>query len=138
MQASISLAREVASAMRLGVHLLLVHEVPCAVGRRERGACEFSEFFQDGWTPTHLLRANIYGEIAIALKDGAWRRAGLAILRSKLGARLGDRTPIEVHEPDGFARHQELLFAQRMRLVRTAAVLKLRAHTASESLCCWT
>ena len=58
----------------------------------DRHACEFSDFFREGWTPKHLLRANLYGEIAIALKAGAWRKAGLALVAAKLAARVGEQT----------------------------------------------
>ena len=59
------------------------------------------QFFQDGWTPKHLLRANVYDEIAVALKDGAWRKAGLALLRKKLAERPGERLPVDVLEELG-------------------------------------
>ena len=55
---------QVTAAMRLGMHLLLIHEVPGArLGDNEaRHACVFEKFFEDppDGTPKHLLRAGIY------------------------------------------------------------------------------
>ena len=47
-----------------------------------RGACDFNDFWNDGWTPKHLLRgeANVYKQIAIALKGGAWRKASMVMV----------------------------------------------------------
>ena len=53
---------QVTAAMRQGVHLLLIHEVPGArLGDNEaRHACIFEHFFEDHTTPKHLLKAGIY------------------------------------------------------------------------------
>ena len=97
---SISFAREVAQAQRLGVHLLLVHEFPSVMDEAgsTRGACDFNDFWNEGWTPKHLLtgKANVYQQIAIALKPGAWRIAGLATVALKMGEGGGERLPIEL------------------------------------------
>lgn len=78
-------AREVALAMRKGVHLLLAHEMPGPGqwheedrrmsengGQNARHGVDFGSFFEHpqgrGATPTCLLRAGIYRQIAIALK----------------------------------------------------------------------
>ena len=77
-------AREVCEAMRLGVPLLLVHESPSALDTCEYNAldrrADFNDFWLEGWTPKHLLTgdANIYKKIAIAIKPGDWKAAGLA------------------------------------------------------------
>ena len=39
--------------MRLGVHMLCVHEFPSLVGP-PRHECEFALMFGDGWTPQYL------------------------------------------------------------------------------------
>ena len=80
--------------MRAGVHLLLCHEFPSMLGdNEERAACAFNDFWNDGWTPPWLLKgdANVYRQIAIALKGGAWRPAGLAKLAKELAKGGGNR-----------------------------------------------
>jgi hypothetical protein len=42
--------------------------------------------------------ANVYKQIAIALKPGAWRRAGLATVLIKMGEGGGERQPVNVLE----------------------------------------
>ena len=100
---SIAYAREVAIAQRKGVHLLLAHEYPCCLdalvpGGMSRGACEFNDFWNEGWTPKHLLTgdANVYKQIAMALKPGPFRAAGLAVVLNKMGEGGGERAPIEL------------------------------------------
>ena len=85
---SAAFAHEVCEAMRMGVHLLLCHEFPSVLGdNQKRHACTFNEFFRDGWTPRWLLKDDsfLYNQIAIALKGGPWREAGLAKLAKELG-----------------------------------------------------
>ena len=75
------------AAQSLGVPLLLVHEAPSAVeADAVRGACPFDDFWNDGWTPKHLLKGstNVYKQIATALKPDVWRKAGLATVALKL------------------------------------------------------
>ena len=97
---SAAFTREVEEAQRLGIHLLLVHEFPSAVEDigTTRGACNFNDFWNDGWTPRHLLtgNANVYKQIAIALKPGAWRDAGLATVALKMSEGGGERRPINL------------------------------------------
>ena len=84
------------AALRKGVHLLPVHEMPSAVDDDpQRGACAFNDFWND-CTPNHLLKgdANIYKQIAIALKPGAWRKAGLATVVGKMAKGGGERQPV--------------------------------------------
>ena len=101
-EASAAFTREVELAQRLGVHLLLVHEFPSALDddASTRGACDFNDMWNEGWTPKHLLtgEANVYKQIAIALKPGAWRRAGLATVLIKMGEGGGERQPVNVLE----------------------------------------
>ena len=69
-------AREVCDAMREGVHRFLIHEVPGARkgDKEKRHSCEFERFFMDDTTPKFLLKAKIYGEIAMNLAGDEWRR----------------------------------------------------------------
>jgi len=80
---------EVMKAMDLGVHLLLVHEMPGVGGQAERHGCDFGTFFSDT-VPNELLQRGIYSQIAIALKGGEWRKASMAMLSSVLGMRGED------------------------------------------------
>ena len=92
--ASAAYAHEVCEAMRAGVHLLPAHELPSMLGDNEtRCACDFNDFWNEGWTPRYLLKgdANVYKQIAVALKGGAWRPAGLSIVASKLAKGGGSR-----------------------------------------------
>ena len=100
-QASKAFAHEVCEAERLGVRLLLAHEFPSIVcDDAARGACPFGDFIHDS-TPKHLLQgaAAVYTQIAIALKAGAWRRAGLVALAFKLAEGGGERAPVDLDEP---------------------------------------
>jgi len=89
------LEAEVRSAMRYGAYVLLVHERPCidddlAGALNARHACEFKDFFAT--TPPALLRANIYGEIAVPLAGGAARPTSLRLLViaiAKSGNKIG-------------------------------------------------
>ena len=100
-------AHEVCEARRLGIPLLLVHEMPSVIETQaegeERRACDFNDFWNEGWTPQHLLvgDANLYKQIATALKPGEWRKAGLAaVIRTMHDSGGGQRHPIHVHEPE--------------------------------------
>ena len=91
---SAAFAHEVCEALRKGVHLLVCHEFPSMLGDGEgRHACAFNDFWREGWTPRWLLKgdSNVYKQIAIALKGGAWREAGLAKLAQALAKGGGDR-----------------------------------------------
>lgn len=80
--ASIALAADIHQAMDLGVHLLLVHEMPGLGGQEQRYAVDFGAFFSsppDG-TPNELLQRGIYAKIAVAMKGGAWREASMVLL----------------------------------------------------------
>ena len=61
--------------------LLLVHETDAA----RDGVAEFAHFFGSAATPPELLDLKIYAEIAIALKEGAYRAVSLAMVASNLG-----------------------------------------------------
>jgi hypothetical protein len=76
-EASTAFAREVARAMRLGVHCLLIHEVPGARrGDNEaRRACPFEHFFEPHTTPTELIKAGLYNE-----STSCWAQTHVALL----------------------------------------------------------
>ena len=117
-EVSAALAHEVCEAQRLGVHLLLAHEMPSVIADTdERHACAFNDFWNDGWTPRWLLQgdANVYKQIAIALKGGEWRPAGITKLAMELakGGGARERWLVEPAEPgyvssDSFIKEQAL------------------------------
>jgi membrane protease YdiL (CAAX protease family) len=94
-----ALAHEVVLAMRAGVDVILVHEMP-GIGQEGRHPVEFGTFFScvDGATPSHLLKAGIYDKIAVALKGGAWRKASMALLAKELQV-APTHKPVDVTEP---------------------------------------
>ena len=86
-EASAAFVQDVSAAQALGVPLLLVHEAPSALeADAVRSACPFNDFWNDGWTPKHLLTGSthVYKQIATALKPDVWRKAGLATVALKL------------------------------------------------------
>ena len=99
---SAAFAREVCKALQLGVPLLLAHEFPSAIemtSGAKRGACPFDDFWNEGSTPKYLLQGNthIYQQLAIALKPGEWRRAGLVRLALEMSNSRGERAPARRH-----------------------------------------
>jgi hypothetical protein len=60
--------------------------------------------FDDGWTPSHLSSgaANLYKEIAIALKAAEWRQPGLVALISKVATSAGEREPLKFNVPASY------------------------------------
>jgi hypothetical protein len=58
----------------------------------------FNEFWNDDWTPKHLLKgdANVYRQITIALKPNEWRTAGLVTVLDKMHDFNGERKIINV------------------------------------------
>ena len=82
-----ALADDVRQAMRAGKHLVLAHEMIGLDQADERRGVEFGTFFEhaDGATPRDLLRDGIYMSVAIPLKAGHYRRAGLTMLVHALG-----------------------------------------------------
>ena len=95
--------------MSLGVHLLLVHEMP-GVGQDERYCVEFDVFF-DGRTPEQLLRAGIYGEVAVPFKGGPWRRASMVMLAHAIGKMTQHNQVGNMVKVDKWIR-QSLLFGR--------------------------
>jgi hypothetical protein len=73
-------------------------------------ACEFNDFWNDGWTPKHLLKgdANVYKQIAMALKPGEWRNAGLVTVLEKMRTFDGERKIIKVDASEPFSPSQQL------------------------------
>ena len=102
-EVSHAFARDVSKALRLGVRLLLVHEMPSIIENDDsRGACEFDRFWIEGWTPPHLLttKANIYKTIAIALKPDPLRASGLVAVLHDVASKCGsERNPIDDDDP---------------------------------------
>ena len=68
-----ALSYEVAHAMRLGIPVLLAHEMPGLGGQESRFGVPFSAFFDSSATPIELIKAGIYATIAVPLKGGPWR-----------------------------------------------------------------
>ena len=87
--------------MRLGVRIYCIHEFPSVVGP-QRHACDFALMFDDEWTPQHLKSgpANLYKDIALALKGAEWRRPGLVAFASKLASYDGTRSPVVAGLPE--------------------------------------
>ena len=84
---SVRLAADVALAIRLGVPLVLAHEME-GLGQDKRYGCPFELFFRhpedEGHTPEELLKGGIYSDVAIALKGGEWRHASRVLMGQKL------------------------------------------------------
>ena len=97
------LVEHIHEAMRLGVHLNCVHELPSVVGP-PRHACEFGLMFGDDWTPAHLLGGltNLYKEIALALKGIEWRKPGLVAFATKIAESARPHKPIRVVPPQAY------------------------------------
>jgi len=88
------------SAMRVGVRICCVHEIPSVVGPR-RHACDFALMFSDDWTPPHLTggRANLYKEMDLSLKGEEWRQPGLVALAAELATAAREHRPIKLRVP---------------------------------------
>jgi len=98
---SAQFANEVRMAMMVGdqsntsgipIPVLLAHEMLGAGGQEARYGCDFGTFFghPDGQTPGDLLKANIYGTIAVALKGGPWRSVSMVLVANAISARITD------------------------------------------------
>jgi len=84
------LAADVKAALDAGVDLLLVHETPDVHGASgSKNGVDFGKFFAcaDGATPRELIQANIYRNMAVPLKDGAFRPASMMLLADNLTQR---------------------------------------------------
>lgn len=91
--AAVALAHEVALAMRRGVHILLLHEMP-GEEQAARHGCEFSTFFASRpgpsghlpriGTPPNLLQAGLYSQIAVPLKGAEYRKVSMALVATGL------------------------------------------------------
>jgi len=97
-----ALAREVAQALQQGAHLLLAHETEpfllAPTGTGAHNGIRFEALLSNvsGATPMLLLRRGIYSEIAVALKEGGYRRESLCQLARAVARRL---------EPKGMFAH---------------------------------
>jgi len=100
-RASEHFADEVRTAMKAGVRLLLVHEMPGVGGQESRHGVEFGTFFScsNGATPPELLRAGIYTQVAVPMKGGSWRQASMALFAEELQKSTSRRQPISVGLP---------------------------------------
>jgi hypothetical protein len=67
--ASDAFAQELQTAMQMGVHVLLAHEMPNVAEDGKRGGVVFDAFFDNvlGTTPHHLVLDGVYNEIAVRL-----------------------------------------------------------------------
>jgi hypothetical protein len=83
-------AKEVLEALRHGVHLLLVHEVPSPFDDSERNGIRFDAFFnsEDGVTPNFLLMHGIYDEVACPLMGSIYRDESMALLHTVVATEL--------------------------------------------------
>jgi len=90
-------------AMRVGVHISCVHELPAVVGPH-RYACDFALMFNDEWTPAHLTGGptNLYKEINLALKGEEWRQPGLVALAATLATSAREHKPIDTKVPASY------------------------------------
>ena len=109
-----TLGREVADAIKAGIPLVLAHEMP-GVGQTCY-AVPFASFFAcaDGATPAHLLKAGLYDTLAVPLKAGPWRAAGLALLVKALSSQERD----ELNKTE---EASALTFMERVRTVDSHA-----------------
>ena len=80
-----TLSNEVEYAISNGIHLLLAHEMP-GLGQEARQPVEFARFFEydHDTTPPQLLRAGIYGQVAVPLKGGSLRPVSMALLANAI------------------------------------------------------
>ena len=62
--------------------------------------------FGDDWTPSHLQGgpANLYKEIALALKGAEWRKPGLVAVAFKVAAGGDEHSPIDFAVPASYMR----------------------------------
>ena len=100
-ESATAFAAEVATAMRLGVRMLLLHEV--LSGRDDdnlrRHACTFGWLIES--TPKHLVAAKFYETmIALNLAGDEWRQTGLIRAAQRIAEASGVREPREVAEAE--------------------------------------
>ena len=88
-------AAEVREAMRLGVPLLLAHEMP-GIGQESRDPVDFGAFFKcaEGTTPQELLDHGIYSKIALALKGGEWREVSMSMVANAIAKATGEHNEV--------------------------------------------
>ena len=124
---STEFADRVEQAMRAGLKLLLVHEMPGPDGQEERHGVEFSTFFAcaNGSTPAHLLQSGIYSSIAVPFKGGEWRRASIALLAMELAS----TPPARVKRDSGrHSKHKPMRLSERLSL-RSSAQASIEPST---------
>ena len=126
--ASAAFAREVARAMELEVHLLLAHEMAGGAGQEARHGCDFGLFFANdvGATPLDLLKKGIYNEIAVPLKEGAWREASMAMLLNALSGTT-EAAPADQSAISDITNSIEHMLARNVGRVFSASKTKVLA-----------
>ena len=97
-ETSVLFAKEIAEAMRLGIHLLLCYEMHSAMTEESlaRKAVDFNRMWDEGATPEPLKVAGIYRQIAVSLKGGLWQPVGLAKAAAFFAQGGGERKPVPV------------------------------------------
>jgi hypothetical protein len=124
-------ASEVVKAVRMGVHCFLIHEVPGARlnDQEARHSCSFERFFMEDTTPKLLVKAKIYGEIAMNLAGHEWRNAGLIKTVQKLAKGGGERTPVDSE----MQQQLDTQFPAKAERQRTRSLLRELSHLGQES-----
>ena len=104
-----ALANEIAQAMSQGMPILLAHEMPGLGGQDERHGVAFGSFFDSSATPMALIKAGIYGTIAVALKGGPWRDASMVEMVKAIGKLAEWGEPAEINLGSQAALHVEAI-----------------------------
>jgi len=129
---STALGKELMKAIDLGIHVLLVHEMPGGGGQDARSGCEFATFFghPDGATPPELLKRCIYSEIAVPLKGGAWREASMALLG--VAFRMSKEDAVRAKEGEDLLGVEQGSSVRKIaRQMRTSAFTSVRTLSRS-------
>ena len=115
-------AAEVKAAVKLGIPLILAHEMTTNLEQDARSCkgCAFEDTINA--TPLHIRKLNIYSKVAVPLRAGPWRATGLKLLARRVVDSLGAQS----NDSLGLARFETML--QRRRLSQT---LSERSQTVS-------
>jgi hypothetical protein len=105
--ASAKLASEIAHAMSRGVQVVLAHEMPGVGGQVARFGIPFGSFFASDATPLELLKAGIYGTIAVALKGGVWREVSMVLMVQRLSEQPKRSSPRNIVVAQSQQDHQQ-------------------------------
>jgi len=123
-------------AMRTGVHICCVHELPAVVGPH-RHACDFALMFKDDWTPAHLTGGptNLYKAMDIALKGEEWRQPGLSPWWPSSRRALESTSRSKWLCPHRTSRRRAQLHGQRRQVVPRALGCKGCSHNRCPVRC---